>query len=88
MDWNDRSDVIFEFEKRLAEYTGGSYVVTTDCCIHALECVYVGIKEDIPRNVPSLQCPTQTYLSVAMMLQRLDLTFLKLKIKIGQANIN
>ena len=35
--WNVPYDVIFEFEKRLAEYTGAPYVVTTDCCTHALE---------------------------------------------------
>ena len=73
--WNDPYDVIFEFEKRLAEYTGAPYVVTTDCCTHALELCIRWYKRRHPRNVPHLAVPDQTYISVPMMLQRLDLTF-------------
>jgi dTDP-4-amino-4,6-dideoxygalactose transaminase len=73
--WNSPYDIIAEFEKRLAKYTGASYVITTDCCTHALELSIRWYMQKYPRRTPHIDLPDQTYLSVAMMLKKLDLNF-------------
>ena len=60
---------IFEFEARLAEFTGAPYVVLTDCCTHALELV---MRYD---NVRRTRFTARTYISVPQMLNRLDIGF-------------
>ena len=60
---------LFEFEARLAEFTGAPYVVVTDCCTHALELV---MRHDRVRRV---RMPARTYISVPQMLQSLDISF-------------
>jgi dTDP-4-amino-4,6-dideoxygalactose transaminase len=73
--WNNPYDIIYEFEKRLAEYTGAPYVVTTDCCTHALELALRWYKKRHPSHVPSIKIPDQTYLSIPMMLEKVGLSF-------------
>jgi dTDP-4-amino-4,6-dideoxygalactose transaminase len=73
--WNDPYDVIREFEKRLADYTGAPYVVTTDCCTHAIELCIRWYKRKHPSHIPHIEIPDQTYLSIPMMLERLGLSF-------------
>jgi len=73
--WNSPYDIIAEFERRLAKYTGAPYVVTTDCCTHALELSIRWYMQKHPRRTPSVVLPDQTYLSVAMMIKKLGLTF-------------
>lgn len=60
---------IFEFEEALAEYTGSPYVITTDCCTHALELVlrYQNIKE--------VEITAYTYLSVIQTLRMLGIKY-------------
>lgn len=65
-------DAIIDFEDMLSEYTGAPYVVLTDCCTHALELCL--------RNAPinhfkKYTLPHRTYLSVAMMLHKLEIHF-------------
>lgn len=60
---------LFEFESRLAEYTGAPYAVVTDCCTHAIElCLrYEQVREC--RFTP------YTYLSIPMMMHQLGIQF-------------
>ena len=54
-------DVTNEFEKRLADYTGAPYAVSTDNCTDALLlcCEFMNVK-----NGPAVTIPARTYLSV------------------------
>lgn len=62
-------DKIFEFEKELAEFTGAPYVVTTDCCTHAIElCLRY-------RKVKRTGFTAFTYLSVPMTLHKLGIEY-------------
>lgn len=67
--WEDPRDIVEIFEKKLAEYSGASYAVVTDCCSHAifLSLKYVQAKGrvTIPRN---------TYVSVPMQMIHAGLT--------------
>ncbi len=62
-------DVIRQFERALAEYTGAPYAVMTDCCTHAIElCLrYDRIKE--------CQFTAYTYLSVPMTMRKLGIDY-------------
>jgi len=57
------------FEKDISKYTGAPYVVLTDSCTHALEICF-RYKQTGP-----VVCPAHTYLSVPMMLHKLDIPF-------------
>ena len=61
---------IFQFEKKLAKFTGAPYVVVTDCCTHAIE---MCMRYDEVKEVKSLPC--YTYLSVPMTLVKLGIKF-------------
>ena len=72
--WKDPYDIIFKFEDQIAKYTGAPYVVTTDCCTHAMELCFrwldhIGI---MPEQVT---IPKHTYLSVPMMLHKLGIHY-------------
>lgn len=60
---------LFEFESRLSEFTHAPYVVLTDCCTHALELImrYDGVRRT--------RFTARTYISIAQMLNRLDISF-------------
>lgn len=62
-------DILFEFEKKLAEYTGAPYTVVTDCCTHAIELcmLYDGVLHT--------RFTSRTYLSVPMTLFRMGIDF-------------
>lgn len=60
---------LFEFEEKLAEYTGAPYVVLTDGCTHALElCMRV-------KRVKSTSFPAYTYVSVVNTIQALGIKY-------------
>jgi len=62
-------NVLFEFEQRLAEYTGAPYVVVTDCCTHAIElCMRID-------NVNVVELPAYTYLSILQLLKSLGIRY-------------
>jgi dTDP-4-amino-4,6-dideoxygalactose transaminase len=62
-------DKIFEFEKELSDFTGAPYVVTTDCCTHAIElCLRY-------RKVKRTGFTAFTYLSVPMTLHKLGIEY-------------
>ena len=62
-------DKIFEFEQALAEYTGATYAVMTDCCTHAIE---LCLRFD---KVKRVQFPAYTYLSIPMTMHKLGITY-------------
>lgn len=62
-------DVIFDFERELAEYTGAPFVVLTDCCTHAIE---LAMRYD---QVRACSFTAHTYLSVPQCLRALGIEF-------------
>jgi dTDP-4-amino-4,6-dideoxygalactose transaminase len=60
---------LFEFESRLAEYTGAPYAVVTDCCTHAIE---LCLRYDAVRRT---RFTAFTYLSVPQLMHRLDISY-------------
>lgn len=62
-------DKIVEFERALAEYTGAPFVITTDCCTHALE---LCLRYQRPYHV---ELTAYTYLSVPMTLHKLNVRY-------------
>lgn len=57
------------FENKLAEFTGAPYVVTTDCCTHAIELCFRLLK------INSCRFPAHTYISVPMTMELLDVDY-------------
>lgn len=60
---------LFEFEARLARYTGAPYAVVTDCCTHAIE---LCMRYDQVRRV---RFTAFTYLSIPQLMNQLGITF-------------
>jgi hypothetical protein len=62
-------DALFEFERRLAEYTGAPYVVATDGCTHAIE---LCLRYD---QVKSCRFTAYTYLSIPQLMYQLNIDY-------------
>jgi hypothetical protein len=62
-------DRLFEFEQRLAEYTGAPYAVATDGCTHALE---LCLRYD---RVQSVKFTAYTYLSIPQLMRQLNIDY-------------
>lgn len=60
---------LFDFERRLAEFTGAPYAVVTDCCTHALELCF---RYD---QVRSCEFTAFTYLSIPMLMKQLGINY-------------
>ena len=60
---------LFDFEQRLAEYTGAPYVVVTDGCTHALELCF---RLDC---VAYTEFTAFTYISVPQLMHKLNITY-------------
>lgn len=60
---------IYEFEKKLSEFTGAPYVIMTDCCTHAIE---LCLRYDKVRRV---LFPAHTYISIPMTMHKLDIGY-------------
>lgn len=60
---------LFEFEARLAEYTGAPYAVVTDCCTHAIE---LCMRYDQVRRT---RFTAFTYLSVPQLMHQLEISY-------------
>jgi len=71
--WDDLFDIIKMFEDKISRYTGAPYVTVTDCCTHALELSfrYLQTKGKVDR----VSLPAYTYLSVPMMLEKIDIPY-------------
>ena len=63
VDWN----TVTEFERRIAEFFGAPYAVAVDSCTHGLELCLRAFRR------VEFQCPTRTYLSVAMIAEKLSI---------------
>jgi dTDP-4-amino-4,6-dideoxygalactose transaminase len=62
-------DKIKEFEEKLSEFTGAPFVVTTDCCTHAIElCMILD-------DVKSCSFSAFTYLSVLQTMHKLKIQY-------------
>ena len=64
-----RYDILFEFERDLAEYTGAPYAVVTDSCTHALELCF---RLD---QIRQCRLTAFTYLSIPQMLNQLGVKY-------------
>ena len=62
-------DALFDFEKKLSEYTGAPYVVVTDGCTHAIE---LCMRYD---QVKSCKFTAYTYLSIPQLMHQLDIEY-------------
>lgn len=62
-------DKIIEFENALAEFTGAPYVISTDCCTHAIELCL------IYEQVKQCSFTAYTYLSIPMTMVKLDIDY-------------
>jgi len=62
-------DKILKFERELAEFTGAPYAIMTDCCTHAIE---LCLRHD---QVKSLKMTPYTYLSIPMLMHKLDIKY-------------
>jgi dTDP-4-amino-4,6-dideoxygalactose transaminase len=60
---------ILEFEAALAEFTGAPYVISTDCCTHAIE---LCLRYD---NVRYCEFTAFTYLSIPMTMHKLGIEY-------------
>lgn len=69
-DYTNPFDAIKDFETALSRYTGAPYVITTDCCTHAIE-----IALRITKPNCALSFPSRTYLSVLMTMHKLDIQY-------------
>ena len=60
---------ILEFESLLSEFTGAPYVVTTDCCTHAIElCMIID-------NTKACEFTAFTYLSILQTMHKLKINY-------------
>lgn len=69
-DYKNPFDIILEFERRVGEYTGAPYCVTTDCCTHAIEIAFRLRHDGTPVKIPA-----RTYLSVPMTMHKLGIKY-------------
>ena len=62
-------EIIKKFETALSDFTGAPYVVTTDCCTHAIElCMILD-------NVKSCSFSAFTYLSVLQTMHKINIEY-------------
>jgi hypothetical protein len=57
------------FENKLAEFTGAPYVVSTDCCTHAIELCFRLLE------IKTCRFPAHTYISVPMTMKLLGVDY-------------
>lgn len=69
-DYKNPFDAILDFESAIAKFTGAPYVVTIDCCTHAIE-----ISLRLTYTHGTLKFPARTYISVPMTMSKLDIPY-------------
>jgi dTDP-4-amino-4,6-dideoxygalactose transaminase len=67
--WQDPRDAVDIFEKKVAEFAGSKYAITTDCCTHGLflSLKYLQNIGEINNNT-TITIPSRTYVSVPMQV--------------------
>lgn len=63
------SGSVVRFEKSLADFTGAPYVVSTDCCTHAIELCFRLL------NIKETRFTAYTYISVPMTMRLLGIKY-------------
>jgi dTDP-4-amino-4,6-dideoxygalactose transaminase len=58
--WKDPRDVVDMFEKKVAEFAGSKYAITTDCCSHG---IFLSLK--YLKAAGTITIPNRTYISIA-----------------------
>lgn len=76
--FNDAREVVDIFEKKVAEFVGSKYAVSTDCCTHAMKLSLLYLLEigEISKE-DTLSIPKNTYISAAMLLFELGFENIK-----------
>ena len=69
-DYLNPFQAISDFEKKLCEYTGAPYCVTTDCCTHAIEIAF-----RLAHDGSAISFPARTYLSVLMTMHKVGVKY-------------
>ena len=62
-------DILFQFEERIAKFTGAPYAVVTDGCTHALELCFRY------RHVKYCQFSAHTYISIVQLMNQLNIKY-------------
>lgn len=62
-------ELIEKFENTIAQWFSAKYAVATDSCTHALELCFR------LKKIQQTQCPTNTYISVPMTLEKLGINW-------------
>jgi dTDP-4-amino-4,6-dideoxygalactose transaminase len=73
-DYKNPFDAIVDFEHKLAKFTNAPYVVTTDCCTHAIELCF-RYKQIAHNFEETVTIPKRTYLSIPMIFHKLDIEY-------------
>ena len=73
-DYNNPFDAIIDYEDALAKYTNAPFVVTTDCCTHAIELCF-RYKQYTKTQLNTITIPKRTYLSVPMVFHKLNIPY-------------
>ena len=73
-DYSQPFDAIAGFEDALSKHTGAPYVVTTDCCTHAIELCF-RYKQYTKTELNTITIPKRTYLSVPMVFHKLNIPY-------------
>ena len=60
---------VIRFERALADFTGAPYVVSTDCCTHAIELCFRFLQ------IKSCSFSAYTYISVPMTMKLLGVNY-------------
>tara|TARA_Y100000389_G_scaffold193556_1_gene222443 strand:+ start:363 stop:950 length:588 start_codon:yes stop_codon:yes gene_type:complete len=63
------TESVRKFEQELATFTGAPYVVTTDCCTHAIELCFRLLQ------IKTCRFPAHTYISVPMTMKLLGVDY-------------
>lgn len=77
--FDDAREVIDIFEKKIAQFGGSAYAITTDCCTHALE---LSLRWQLHKGEIGLDdeiiLPAHTYVSVYWMLKQIGFSDVRL----------
>jgi dTDP-4-amino-4,6-dideoxygalactose transaminase len=73
-EYSNPFDAVTEFENTLSAYTNSPFVVTTDCCTHAIELCF-RYKQAINECPDIITIPNKTYVSVPMTFRKLNIEY-------------
>lgn len=75
-EWNDDREVVDIFEKKIAEFWGAKYAVSTDCCTHSIELSLRYLLKTKKLNLGTIiKVPARTYISAIQVLEKIGLEY-------------